>query len=211
MAKVSRAHGMVGAKMKPVDDKAPIPKKPAHEFYPTPHNVTWALLEYFKPSKNLKAYDPCSGEGDMVLPLKTYGFTEVFASDLRDGPEIVGETRIDFLMGGYEPDADICIANPPFSLGVEFIIEAIHRYKMVCMLLKSQYWHAAGRVDLFNNHRPSHVLPISWRPDFSWKEDVPGGAPMMDVQWTCWNMAGPNAPTIYQPLPKPDKLPEGLI
>lgn len=211
MAKSSRAHGMVGVKMAPKDENAPAPEKRPHEFYPTPHNVTWALMEYFKPSKNLKVYDPCSGEGDMVFPLEAYGFQEVFASDLRDGAEIIGEQRIDFLMGGYEPKADIIFANPPFSLAAQFIQRALWRYPAACMLLKATYWHAGSRLDLFNNFAPSHILPITWRPDFSWKDEVPGENSMMDVMWVCWNMGGNNPSTIYQPLPKPEKLPKGLI
>lgn len=208
MVKHSPAHGMVGVKSPKKNDDAPDEEgeKRPHEFFPTPHNVTWAMLQFFKLSKNLKVYDPCSGEGDMVLPLKAYGFSEIFASDLREGDEIVGEQRVDFLMGGYNPPADIVIANPPFSLSVGFIERAIWKYPAVCMLLKGTYWHAQGRVDLFDKHPPSHMLPIAWRPDFSFKDVVPKDRPMLDVMWVCWNMSGHNTSTVYQPLRKPDDV-----
>ena len=180
-------------------------KRPA-EFWPTPHNVTWALLQYLKPSRNLKVYDPCSGEGDIVLPLKFYGFSEIFASDLREGFEIVGEERIDFLMGGYEPPADILFINPPFSLAAEFIQRAIWKYPAVCVLLKSTYWNAGGRIDLFDEHPPSHVLPVGWRPDFSWKDEVPMDCPVMDVMWCCWGLSGGNTSQVVQPLRKPNDV-----
>jgi hypothetical protein len=50
------------------------------------------------------------------------------------------------------------------------------------MLLKSQYWHAAKRHQLFNTHTPAYILPLTWRPDFMFGER--GGAPTMDVLWT---------------------------
>jgi len=186
-------------------------KRRDSDFYPTPHNVTWALLKYFNFTRRLTAYDPCAGEGDMVIPLKEWGFSAVYASDLRDGAEIVGETKIDFLLGGYEPDADILFMNPPFSLASQFIQRAVWKYPRVCALVKAQYWHAVTRLPIFENDRPSHVLPLTWRPDFSWKDEEPQDRPVMDVLWTCWGMGGPGAPTIYQPLPKPVGLPEGLI
>ena len=202
--KSSKAHGIVGAPI-----KADHQRREA-DFYPTPHAVTWALLDYFKFSRRLTVYDPCSGEGDMVLPLEAYGFAEVFASDLRDGPEIVGEKRIDFLMGGYEPSADMVIMNPPFGLASQFIQMATWKYPIVCAVLKSQFWHALTRYPIFMENKPSHVLPLTWRPDFTFKDEEPSGASMMDCIWCCWGLSTGHD-TIYQPLLKPTNLPKGLI
>lgn len=42
--------------------------------------------------------------------------------------------------------------------------------KPFAMLLKAQYWHAAKRAQLFCEVPPSYVLPLTWRPDFLFKE-----------------------------------------
>ena len=76
------------------------------------------------------------------------------------------------------------------------------------MLLKSQYWHAAKRAQLFREIPPSYVLPLTWRPDFLFKErnGEKGASPLMDVMWCVWltpHMQG--AYTEYKPLMRPEK------
>jgi hypothetical protein len=78
---------------------------------------------------------------------------------------------------------DWIITNPPFSLAEQFILKAYSCWQPFAMLLKSQYWHAASRVKLFEGTEPTFVLPLTWRPDFTMGGK---GSPLMDVLWTVW-------------------------
>lgn len=97
------------------------------------------------------------------------------------------------------PEYDIIITNPPFSLSEEFILHAWELGKPFALLLKSQYWHAARRYELFTRCTPSEILPLTWRPDFDGR-----GAPLMDVMWCVWKF-GPDEPIFpaYIPLRRP--------
>ena len=94
---------------------------------------------------------------------------------------------------------DWIITNPPFSLAEKFIERAWEFKKPFALLLKSQYWHAARRYDLFERCTPSAIFPLTWRPDFLGE----GGSPLMDVMWVVWKF-GPDEPIFpaYIPISK---------
>ena len=90
----------------------------------------------------------------------------------------------------------------------EFIRHAAEIGKPFAMLLKAQYWHAAKRAQLFREIPPSYVLPLTWRPDFLFKErnGKKGASPLMDVMWCVWltpQMQG--VQTVFKPLMRPEK------
>lgn len=98
--------------------------------------------------------------------------------------------------------ASAIVTNPPFKLAAEFIRRA-HELKtpVVAMLLKSQYWHAQSRAALFEEFPPSHVLALTWRPDFCFGQR--GGAPTMECLWTVWTEG--DTETKYRILRKPER------
>lgn len=154
----------------------------AADLYPTPPEVTVALMRFLKLPGETVVWEPARGEGDMVRALANCGMA-VYGTDIRDG--------IDFLTArqpGNAPAADWIITNPPFSLADEFIRHAAEIGKPFAMLLKAQYWHAAKRAQLFREIPPSYVLPLTWRPDFLFKErnGKKGTSPLMDVMWCVW-------------------------
>lgn len=165
------------------------------DFYPTPPEATIALLDYFDfLSNGIKTVDEvCCGDGAISKILVERGF-DVYSSDLRYSG--YGEGGINYLLAESRRP-DMIFTNPPFNIAEEIIYKAMEdaRY-IVCMLLKSQYWHAKGRLKLFNKYTPAYVMPLTWRPNFGM-----GDAPVMDVQWTVW-IKGVNT-CIYQPLNKP--------
>lgn len=166
------------------------------DFYPTPANVTQALVDFFS-IKGLKIWEPACGDGAMSVVLEKAG-NNVISTDIRQSG--YGIPGIDFLLNTKECDA--IITNPPFFLSEKFIEHAIGQAVFVAMLLKSQYWHSSKRLLLFHRHRPSYVMPLTWRPDFLNGER--GGAPTMEMLWTVWT---PNArKTYYIPLRKPPKV-----
>ena len=171
------------------------------DFYPTPPEVTVALMRFLKLPAGTNIWEPARGQGDMVRALADCGMA-VYGTDIRDG--------IDFLttrQPGNAPAADWIITNPPFSLADEFIRHAAEIGKPFAMLLKAQYWHAAKRAQLFREIPPSYVLPLTWRPDFLFKErnGKKGASPLMDVMWCVWltpQMQG--VQTAFKPLMRPE-------
>ena len=168
------------------------------DFYPTPPEVTHALMKFLKLDPSF-IWEPACGQGAMSDVIKSYGHN-VFISDIN--AEILGATCYDFLEATIFCDA--VITNPPFNKSEEFIRHALTQSPIVAMLLKSQYWHAKKRIPLFEECPPAYVLPLSWRPDFLFdqrKEGDKKAAPTMEVAWSVW-MKG-DTDTKYRILSKP--------
>ena len=162
------------------------------DFYPTPANVTVALMNFLQLPKQ-KIWEPACGDGAMSVVIQQFGH-DVHSSDIRAG---YGEQK-DFLESTVECDS--IITNPPFNLSERFIVHAMTIAKLnICMLVESQYWHASKRAKLFNSYPPSWVLALTWRPDFMNGER--GGAPTMECCWIVWNKG--NNDTRYRLLNKP--------
>lgn len=166
-------------------------KRREMDFYPTPRECTVALVRFLKAqqvmTENDTVWEPAAGGGDMVRALRSQGLT-VTASDLANG--------FDFLDRDFDLGGRWIITNPPFSLAEAFIRRASELGRPFAFLLKSQYWHSAKRMALFEEHTPSYVLPLTWRPDFTGE-----GSSLLDMCWNVW--LGTGATTIYIPLPKP--------
>lgn len=163
------------------------------DFYPTPPEVTIALMNFLNLEKS-NVWECACGDGAMSKVLQSYGHN-VFSSDIDTH---YGLSNTNFLETRKE-HCDWIITNPPFNLSQAFIEHALSMADNVAMLVKSQYWHAKKRVELFEKHKPSWVLPLTWRPDFLGGEK--GGSPTMEVIWTVWMKNNTNAQ--YQPLLKP--------
>lgn len=169
----------------------PAQKRSETDFYPTPPEATKALLKFLDLPKSRVIWEPACGEMDMVNVMQSEGYS-VVASDLSLGQ--------DFLTMPL-PDCDWIITNPPFSAADKFIARCAEHGKPFAFLLKSQYWHARKRYELFKHVKPAFVCPLTWRPDFLFKTQKKGG-PLMDVMWCVW-LPGFNGTTRYVPLVKP--------
>lgn len=178
------------------------------DHYPTPENVTHALMQFlhdrgnFYFDRKLNIWEPACGNGAMSKVIETYGHN-VISSDI--GNYGYGVTGVDYLAHSSCYDVDAIITNPPFNISQQFIELATQNTPVVCMLLKSQYWHAKSRFLLFNKTKPQFVLPLTWRPDFMEHTRRMGdkkAAPTMDVAWTVW-IKGSNLDAVYIPLSKP--------
>jgi hypothetical protein len=162
----------------------PIENRRALDFYPTPIDVTCSLMEFLRANepefKKIKTiHEPACGTGDMAKIFKVFGY-EVTASDINEDTGY-GTGGIDFL-NEVATQREAIITNPPFNLAEKFILKSLQEAPVVGMLLKSQYWHAKSRYNLYINNPPAYILPLTWRPDFS----ATGGSPTMDVSWTIW-------------------------
>ena len=179
-------------------------KRREKDFYPTPANVTHALMNFMHDNDLIEPqstiWEPACGDGAMSVVLESYGY-EVISTDIREDSGY-GKGGIDYLTNPGKANA--IITNPPFAQSSQFITKAIGEAPLVAMLLKSQYWHAEKRTKLFNKYPPSWVLPLNWRPDFKAAENAANGkkgAPLMEVLWTVWIRG--NTDTRYRILSKP--------
>lgn len=171
------------------------------DLYPTPPEVTVALLRFLNLPKETKIWEPAAGDGDMAKAMWDCGML-VDETDIRSGQDFLTIWR----PNDSEYDYDWIITNPPFSLAEEFIRHASELQRPFAMLLKAQYWHAAKRMALFEEIPPSYILPLTWRPDFFFKEreNGNGGSPLMDVMWCVWLAPWmKNVQTVYRPLARP--------
>lgn len=174
-------------------------RKPA-DFYPTPIDATQVLLDHLRLS-NINVWEPACGDGAMSRVMEAYGLC-VTSSDLREDSGY-GQQGVDFLKNTDEYGViDWIITNPPFKVAAAFIEHALSITPNVAMLLKSQFWHARSRIELFERFPPSEILPLTWRPAFL--EAERGSSPLMDVMWVVWRK-GDTAAT-YRPLRRP-KMP----
>lgn len=168
-----------------------------HDFYPTPADCTRALIaaeESWICEKPV--WEPACGDGAIARVLEEEALCRVVATDLIDRG--YGEGGVDFL-AARELLAPFIVTNPPFSVAAQFISHALETLKApyLALLLKATYWHAAGRLPLYERRPPSAIYPLTWRPDFLNK-----GAPTMDVAWVVWRpVAWPH--TVYKPLARP--------
>lgn len=168
------------------------------DFYETPPEVTTALLDFLEaaghlhPSKDV-IWEPACGAGKMAEVMRTAGY-DVICTDLNDFG--YGMSGVDFLESSQR--CDWIITNPPFNQAAEFIRHALDLGFPCAFLLKSQFWHASSRLQLFRDNPPSYVLPLTWRPDFLY--GAKSGSPTMEVIWTVW--AGDHD-AKYWPLQKP--------
>lgn len=183
-------------------------RKPA-DFYPTPPDVTEALMQFLQLPSGQFIWEPACGDGAMSRVIERHGHN-VLSTDLREdgGYGIGGEDFLTFNSAsetGIPYSAvynDWIITNPPFNLAEAFIRKALSITPNVAMLLKSQYWHAAGRLPLFRDHPPSDILALTWRPAFL--ESERGRSPLMDVIWVVWG----RTPALdgcarFTPVPRP--------
>lgn len=159
------------------------------DFYPTPKECTYALLDFLHLPVKTRIWEPACGDGAIIAALHSKGYMNCFGTDITTGT--------DFLQEEYLASAAWIITNPPFSLAEQFIRHAHDLGIPFAFLLKSQYWHSAKRRKLFEEVRPKYVLTLTWRPDFTGQ-----GASIMDVMWCVWTNEK-TACTLYHPLDKP--------
>lgn len=163
------------------------------DFYPTPTEVTHALIDFLESecllNRRYSIWECACGDGAMSKVFKERGY-DVYETDINKG--------IDFLTASFDGFCDWIITNPPFNRSVEFIEHADTLNKPFAFLLKAQYWNSAKRLSLFEKHPPAFVLPLTWRPDFTGQ-----GSSLMDMMWCVWFPEVHR--TLYFPLRKPKK------
>lgn len=168
-------------------------KRSKLDYYPTPPEVTAALMDFLQLPKETNIWEPACGDGRMADTLRRLGYS-VLATDIQTGQ--------DFLTMPF-PGADWIITNPPFSLAEEFIERAWQHKRPFAFLLKAHYWNAKSRLPLFERIQPQWVLPLTWRPNFRANPTEKRESPVLDFAWCVWT-PGRTVWTFYKPLRKVD-------
>jgi hypothetical protein len=185
--------------------------RPEGDFYPTPPEATEAFLR--REAKKIKldfggVWDPACGAGAISKILESHGF-EVYSSDLFDHG--FGDTGIDFLKAG-KLRAPAIITNPPYhkECPEKFIVQAKRLgAQYLALLLKSDYWNAGCRVNLWRRYPPSRCYPLGWRLDFTG-----GGGSFFNVDWWVWDwrrVMNASECRILPPLQRPDSPDCGVL
>jgi hypothetical protein len=143
------------------------------DFYPTPDEVTMALMDFLK-LKPSNIWEPACGQNAISNVLERYGHT-VISTDIKYGDDYF-KTQKD--------NVDAIITNPPFKYAEQFIRKSLKDAEVSAMLLKTQYWHASKRTKLFKDNPPAFILALNWRPNFF--GEAATGSPTMDFIWTVW-------------------------
>lgn len=175
-------------------------KRHQSDFYETPAECTEALIDYLGADR-LRLYgsvwEPACGDGAMTDVFSRHGIPWD-GGDIRKTKITLGGT--DFLEQHKAPEGTgYIITNPPFSLAYEFIEHARAFGIPFAMILKSSFWNVKKNKRLFEETRPSTVLPFTWRPAMAPER---GRSPTMEFMWTLWGRS-PSATCLFKPLGKP--------
>lgn len=180
------------------------------DLYCTPAWVTEELLKHVR--LNPVIWEPTCGEGHMERVLAAEGY-RVLGSDIEPGLGSSGEA-VDFLgPSAWVTDmlsAGAIVTNPPFKQSQRFAELAIERMKrcsgQVCLLLPTDWDHAASRSHLFTNGIFARKIVltrrISW---FKGTAEDKGKQPMGNHAWFVWDWRHYGPPALSYMLPSIEK------
>lgn len=131
------------------------------DFYPTPPDVTEALLNFLEERNMLMPWmtilEPACGTGEMVKAMNARGY-RVNYFDLNQTAFLGDSEPQDFLKLAVT-DCSWIITNPPFSDAEAFIRHSMKLGKPCAFLLKSQFWHAKKGWNCLDSIRLSMCFP----------------------------------------------------
>jgi predicted RNA methylase len=167
------------------------------DFYPTPIEVidnflNACQLETDEFKDCLKILEPCAGNGNIIQSLKSHGYKQIDAIEIRpEESETLKSYNIDNVIIGDFLKLDITkkyhviITNPPFSLAREFIeksFDLITDNGMVIMLLRIGFLESKSRLDFWKKYPVTGLYVLSSRPSFTGK-----GTDASCYAWFVWD------------------------
>lgn len=163
------------------------------DFYATPRAAIEQLLQVER--FDGPVWEPACGNGAISSILQEHGY-EVASSDLVERG--YGAAGIDFLME-YKTQAPNIVTNPPFTLGTDFVRQALRLATgKVAMLLKIGFLEGPTKADL--HECLSRVWVIRRRVTFL-KNGIEharsaGKGGIHTYAWFVWDKAHSGAPVI---------------
>lgn len=171
-----------------VSNKDALPKRRAHDFYQTEHNLIQAVMDVLRPDNPFSVLDLGAADGRwghglvdylanhaMRLPLlsgidirelpRPEYFTQWYSPANFLDPDVQGQMKKDRL-GGY----DVILSNPPFKYAEEFVRggwDLLAFGGVMAYLLPIAFMATQTRYfGLWNELHPAHVYVCSRRPSF---------------------------------------------
>ena len=159
----------------------------ADDFYSTPPYATQALLDKEKFTGTI--WEPACGEGHMSKVLIANGY-QVDSSDLIDRGY---GTQLDFLSSNKTYDN--IITNPPFSIGLEFVLKAKQSANhKIAMLLKTQFLEGISRQAMFLDDKFPLKCMYQFSKRLTFGDKSSGG--MLAFAWFVWDKQHTGKPYI---------------
>jgi hypothetical protein len=161
--------------------------------YRTPVEAVHALLAIESLPKVI--WEPCCGDGAIVLPLREAGFV-VEATDLVDRGCPASQDRVDFLLEWKGISAQGIVTNPPYRLAQAFVTKALSFVPYVAMLLPLSFLAGQERHSkrhwLARVHVSSRRLPMMHRDGW----DGARATSQTDHAWFVWDQTYDGEPVV---------------
>jgi hypothetical protein len=141
----------------------------------TPPYALTPLLPYL--DRNLKIWEPASGEGFIVNTMRGAGYRVIESDILR------GQNFFD-----YEPDDyDIHLTNPPYGIKYEWLERCYQLGKPFALLLPVETIGSKTAQALMQQHGFEMML-LDNRVDFKMPDKGFESSAQFPVLWLCWNL-----------------------
>lgn len=177
-------------------------EKADNDFYATnPQTVREFLNQTFDEFEDVNiVWENACGEGHLSDALKEYFDCKIIDTDLIDRNYC--EQKVDFLNSNFNPNADLIITNPPFSLVNDFIIKGIEKTnRYLVYLCKIQMLETVGRKEILENS-PLKYIYVHSKRQATWKDGKeldPQGkkwATTMCLAWFVWDKEYKGEPIV---------------
>jgi hypothetical protein len=162
------------------------PNREKDDFYATPNWAIDALLD--RETFSGEIWEPACGDGAICERLKTYGYNNIYATDLINRG--YGDGHFDFLNSNRKTDN--IITNPPFKLGTKFTLHALNLANdRVVIFNKLTFLEGKERRDkLFSLNMLKTVYVFGERVGFN------GGGGMLAFAWYVFDKTYNGKPTL---------------
>jgi hypothetical protein len=167
------------------------------DFYPTPKEVTQAILPHLP--ENVIFWEPCYGNGAISSVLEDVGWT--YKSDVKTYVDTYdGSCKHDFLTQKPRFNEPVCIVtNPPYAKSREFVARALELSQVVraFFLLRHEWDALAASLPLVTHPSFKCKYVLKKRP--RWIEGT-STAPRFPYAWYEWDKKLKGPPTIIYGL-----------
>ena len=178
-------------------------EKADNDFYATDPNT---VREFLNIAKNDfegvgKIWENCAGQGHLAEVVKEY-FKDsiVCTTDLIDRGYCTAD--VDFLNSSFNPNADLIITNPPFSLVNDFIVKGLEKTnRYLVYLCKIQMLETVGRKEILEDS-PLKYIYVHSKRQATWKNGEPldpqgkKWATTMCLAWFVWDKEYKGEPIV---------------
>jgi len=177
-------------------------EKADNDFYATNPQTVREFLNIVKNKfENVNTiWENACGEGHLSDVLKEYFDCKFVDTDLVDRGYC--ESTVDFLNSDFNPNADLIITNPPFSLINDFIIKGLEKTnRYLVYLCKIQMLETVARKEILENS-PLKYIYVHSKRQATWKDGKeldPKGkkwATTMCLAWFVWDKEYKGEPII---------------